>query len=58
MKELPADWYEKSMHPLREEEKNWPGWMKKGIEDARDSAAQRKARYQPQGEVDKGDNES
>ncbi len=47
MKDLPADWYEESMRPLREEEKHWPEWMKKGVEDARENAAERMAKYQP-----------
>lgn len=48
MKDLPANWYEESMRPLREEEKSWPEWMKRGVEDARDDAAQRMAKYKPE----------
>jgi hypothetical protein len=38
MKDLPADWYEQSMRPLREEEPQWPAWMRNGVAAAREEA--------------------
>jgi hypothetical protein len=35
MKNLPEDWYERSMRPILEEAKTWPDWMWKGVEEAR-----------------------
>ncbi len=35
MKNLPDDWYERSMRPIIEESKTWPDWMWKGVEDVR-----------------------
>jgi hypothetical protein len=47
MRDLPNDWYEKSMRPLREEAKQWPDWMRKGVDEAKDQAALRMAKYLP-----------
>jgi hypothetical protein len=35
MKNLPDDWYERSMAPILEESKTWPDWMWKGVEEVR-----------------------
>ena len=48
MKDLPNDWYERSMAPLREEAKTWPDWMRKGVDEARDRAERRMAEYRAQ----------
>ena len=45
MKNLPDDWYESSMRPLREEAKTWPEWMQKGVHEARGQAERRMADY-------------
>jgi len=45
MKELPNDWYERSMRPLRDEAKTWPDWMRRGVDEARREAERRKAKY-------------
>ena len=52
MKNLPDDWYESSMGPLREEAKTWPEWMQQGVHEARDHAERRMADYRPQREPD------
>lgn len=45
MKSLPNDWYESSMRSLREEAKSWPEWMQNGVDDAREQAERRMAKY-------------
>lgn len=45
MKDLPNDWYEKSMGPLREEAEKWPEWMLRGVDEARNDAERRMERY-------------
>jgi hypothetical protein len=53
MKNLPNDWYESSMRPLREEAKTWPEWMKEGVREARDRSERRSAKYaQPSEEIE------
>ena len=52
MKNLPNDWYESSMRPLREEAKTWPAWMLNGVDDARDQAERRMAKYRSSAESD------
>ena len=45
MKDLPKDWYETSMQPIREEAKTWPDWMQKGVDEARDHWEHRMKKY-------------
>jgi hypothetical protein len=52
MKNLPNDWYESSMRALREEAKTWPEWMQNGVEDAREQAERRMAKYRLSAESD------
>jgi hypothetical protein len=47
MRDLPNDWYEQSMRPLREEAEHWPEWMQRGVDDARHHAERRMAKYLP-----------
>ncbi len=45
MKNLPDDWYERSMGPIREAAKSWPDWMRKGVDEAREHSERRIAEY-------------
>ena len=45
MKNLPDDWYERSMRPIREAAKTWPDWMRKGVDEAREHSQRRIAEY-------------
>jgi hypothetical protein len=47
MKNLPRDWYEQSMQPLREEAKTWPEWMRAGAREADELARLRNEKYLP-----------
>lgn len=57
MKELPNDWYEKSMRPLREEAEKWPDWMQRGVVEARHDAERRMEKYQPSARPDRAADE-
>ena len=45
MKNLPDDWYESTMRPIREAAKTWPDWMRKGVDEAREHSQRRIAEY-------------